>query len=223
MKHLLVLMIGLFSIALSSIASSSNEDNERHIKLLLRVDGLRSTFNCCFGSGPYPEECEEIIPEIPVTDEGTSLHACHMHDVINLRTGGIIGEAIDATADIYSTDDADSGNLVGTGTTIFNLRRGTFAVRGTGNIQMLPSDVDTSNSVVLDGATVTHIAGIFAQQGDNNVVYGDGAFKDAEGTFSLFGALDLTNAADPIDPRASYNCNFDIDLKLHRRRADRNR
>ena len=166
-------------------------DDKKHVNLLWLINGTKNSYTC----------------EIPPTDLGTTEATCHDHDIINLKTGRIIGTATDATADVMPTSEG----LVGTGTTFFHLPQGSLVVRGTGTIQPV-----LHGNPQLDGHPVTHIAGIFPEPHDNNVLNGTGVFEGTEGTFVLLGALDLTNAAQG---QGSYHCLYDMDLKMDRKLA----
>lgn len=159
------------------------------VKYLWLLNGIRNTYDC----------------DIPPTDQGTTIATCHDHEIIDLKTGQILGMATDATADVSQVGSA----LVATGTTTFRLPQGTLIIRNSGVIQpMAPG----GGSPTLDRSPVTHIAGIFPNDPDeNNVVDGTGLFKNATGNFALLGALDLTNAAAG---RSKFHCVYFMDLKL---------
>lgn len=158
------------------------------LDMLLLINGIKNTYEC----------------SIPATDRGTVVATCHDHDVIDLRTNRIIGTAVDATADV----DSVSTGFVGTGTTFFYLKNGSFVVRGRGTIQPI-----LHGAPVMNGSPVTHIAGIFPEAGDNHVLSGSGVYRNASGTFSLLGALDLTRSAEG---QSAFNCIYLINLDLNR-------
>jgi len=166
---------------------SVNKNTER-LEMLLLINGIKNTYECA----------------IPGTDRGTVTATCHDHDVIDLKTNRIIGSAVDATADV---DQIDAG-LVATGTTFFKLKNGSFVIRARGTIQPV-----LYGDPVLNGSPVTHIAGIFPQAGDNHVLSGTGVYKNATGTFSLLGAIDLSNSAEG---QAAFNCIYKINLTLNK-------
>ena len=163
------------------------DKHTQRLEMLLLLNGIKNTYEC----------------DIPTTDRGTVLATCHDHDVIDLKTNKIIGTAVDATADV---DAVDSG-FVATGTTFFHLKNGSFVVRGRGSIQPI-----LEGAPVLAGSPVTHIAGIFPEVGDNHVLSGTGVYQNATGTFSLLGALDLTNSANG---QSAFNCVYTINLTLN--------
>lgn len=155
--------------------------------MLLLLTGIRRSYEC----------------EVPVTDRGSTTASCHDHEVIDLKTNKIIGYATDATIDVDQVGDG----LVGTGTTFFYLNEGTFVVRGRGSIQPV-----LYGDPIHNGSPATHIAGIFPDNGDDNILTseGSGKFEGATGTFSLLGALDLTDAASGI---SAYYCVYIIDME----------
>ena len=155
--------------------------------MLLLLGGIRRSYEC----------------EVPATDRGTTKASCHDHEVIDMKTNKIIGHAVDATTDMETVD----GGLVGTGTTFFYLKDGSFVVRGRGTIQPV-----LHGDPIHSGSQVTHIAGIFPDNGEDNIMTseGTGKYEDATGTFSLLGALDLSNAGEGI---ASYYCVYVIDME----------
>lgn len=181
-----------FARSEGSEGRSIGRDDEftRRVEFLWLLDGIRNTYEC----------------EIPVTDMGTTVATCHEHEIIDLRTNKIIGTAVDATADV----DVVGDGLVGTGTTTFYLPQGTLVIRGRGTIQPI-----LEGEPVLNRGSVTHIAGIFPNAGeDNNVIDGTGVFEGAKGTFALLGALDLTNSDKG---QSQFHCVYFMDLELMRR------
>lgn len=169
--------------------ASATTEQERSFRstMILLLNGIRNSYQC----------------QIPATELGTVTASCHDHEVIDLATNRIVGWATDATADVTPTENG----LVGTGTTFFHLTHGDFVVRGTGSIQPV-----LYGSPVQSGSPVTHIAGIFPNNGENNVLseLGTGRYQGAEGTFTLLGALDMTNAAQG---QGAYHCMYFIYLE----------
>lgn len=193
------LMFMVMCLGLVTVASADRDDSYDHsdngeldtvqVKYLWLLNGIRNTYDC----------------EIPPTDQGTTIASCHDHEIIDLKTGEILGMATDATADLSQEGSA----FVATGTTTFRLPQGTLIIRNRGVIQpMAPG----GGSPTLDRSPVTHIAGIFPNDPEeNNVIGGTGLFKKAKGNFALLGALDLTNAAGG---QSKFHCVYFIDLKL---------
>ncbi len=192
MKTFTTFFLVFIGIGVANTAASSEHSHpyvERE-QMLLLLNGTRTSFEC----------------DIPATDRGTVVAMCHNHEVIDLKTNKIIGTATDATADV----DEVNGGLVGTGTTFFHLKNGSFVVRGRGTIQPLL----VGNAPVIAGNPVTHIAGIFPEQGETNILteLGSGKYKDATGTYILLGGIDLSKSDEGI---STYHCIYEIDLDLN--------
>ena len=163
-----------------------------NVRYLWLLNGIRNTYEC----------------EIPPTDQGTTVANCHDHEIIDLKSGEILGMATDATADATMEGTA----IVATGTTTFRLPQGTLIIRNRGVIQPMTPGGGTPT---YERSPVTHIAGIFPDDPDeNNVIGGTGIFRNATGNFALLGALDLTNSASG---QAKFHCVYFMDLKLDRR------
>lgn len=188
-RKTIAILTGILLSAAGTAQVQAQSDPERTFRstMMFLVNGIRDSYPC----------------DIPMTDEGTTTATCHDHEVIDLKTNRIIGTATDATADVVEVD----GGLVGTGTTTFRLDSGTFVVRGRGSIQPVLHGSPTQS-----GWPVTNIAGIFPENGENNVLseHGTGRYRDAEGTFTLLGALDMTNSASG---QGAYHCVYFIYLE----------
>lgn len=116
-----------------------------------------------------------------------------IHDI---KTGDVIGDVTDC-AEV--TPVANDGFEV-IGTTFFYFPGGTVVTRVTTTVQP-----------VLHGSPdYTHITGAIPQAGDNNVIYGDGKFKNAEGPVRLSGAVDLTNFL--ATGEITIDCLFTLDI-----------
>ena len=85
-----------------------------------------------------------------------------------------------------------------TGTTFFFFPGGTVVTQGRTTVQ------PTTHG----SADFTHITGAIPQPGDNNVVYGDGKFKNASGPVRLSGAVNLVN----FPAQAAFDCVFILDV-----------
>lgn len=175
-------------------------ENYREVNHLWLIGGTQDIFEC----------------EIPPTDRGSTKADCHNHNLIDLTTDRVIGTVLDATTDV----DADGEALVATGTTTFTITgQGTLTIRGRGTIQPVkfgtPEFKWISRGLPNQPATpISHIAGIFPNPGENMILSGTGIYEGAQGTFALFGALDLSQSAQG---RATFNCIYKIDLKIPRR------
>ena len=178
----------IFSIMATAVFADHKEKEYEYVQYLWLLDGLKNTYEC----------------DVPETEIGSTIANCHDHKVIDLKTNKIIGIATDATTDVETVGDG----LVATGTTFFHLPEGNLVIRGRGTIQPM-----LEGEPKLNGAPVTHIAGIFPEDGENNVIDGTGVFRNATGTFGLLGALDLTNAAEG---QAQFNCVYFLNLRLEK-------
>lgn len=158
--------------------------------------------------------------DVPPTDLGTTTADCHHHDIVDLRTGKVIGSAIDS-----STDAELVGNqIVVTGTTFFSIEKGPFkgaklTLRGRGaiaphpipNVELAFAGID----LPVDKVPITHFAAITPIKGvDNNVLEASGKLRGAQGTFALWGQLDLSQ----LPNNGAFNCIYNIQLDLPRRR-----
>jgi hypothetical protein len=134
---------------------------------------------------------DALFTEFGLTPEGA---LCYDLDLVDVKTGNVIGSAADCLTNI---------NLIGsgvalTGTTFFFFPGGTVVSRGLTTVQP-----------VLHGSPdFTHITGAIPQPGDNNVVYGDGKFKNASGPVRLSGAVNLNNFPN----QATFDCVFILDV-----------
>ena len=119
---------------------------------------------------------------------------CYDVDLVDVKSGDVIGSATDCLTDISPVGDG----VALTGTTFFFFPGGTVVTRGLTTVQ------PTTHG----SAGFTHITGAIPQAGDNNVVYGDGKFKNASGPVRLSGAVDLTNFPE----QAIFDCVFILDV-----------
>jgi len=119
---------------------------------------------------------------------------CYDLDLVDVKSGNVIGSAADCLTNI---SPVGSGVAL-TGTTFFFFPGGTVVTRGLTTVQ------PTTHG----SADFTHITGAIPQPGDNNVVYGDGKFKNASGPVRLSGAVNLGNFPD----QATFDCVFILDI-----------
>lgn len=156
---------------------------------------------------------ENFACDVPVTASGSTTADCHYHDVIDLRSGDVVGTAIDSSTDPQVVGDRT--HLIGT--TFFTINagpvRGTLVMRALGVIA--PLGIDNTSfafqgvNVDLLPAPVSHFAAIPAQAGANNVLNATGDFAGAAGRVALFGQLGLTQPGI-----GAYNCLFHLQLEL---------
>jgi hypothetical protein len=139
-----------------------------------------------FGLTPPPEDVEDVQP------------LCFDLDLIDAKTGNVIGTASDCLSVIKSSV-SDNGIML-TGTTFFFFPGGTLVSQGKTTIQpVLHGSVD-----------FTHITGAVPSPGDESVVYGDGKFKNASGPVRLSGAVNLSKLDS--DGKITFDCVFIINI-----------
>lgn len=120
---------------------------------------------------------------------------CFDMDLIDAKTGNVIGSGSDCLSSI-DPSTSDNGMSL-TATTFFFFPGGTLISRGQVTVQP-----------VLDGSTgFTHITG--AMPSEDNVVYGDGKFKNAAGSVRLSGAVNLMGFLSGV---IIFDCVFVIDV-----------
>jgi hypothetical protein len=123
---------------------------------------------------------------------------CFDMDLVDAKTGNVIGRGSDCLSDV--AESGDGGGSMLTATTFFYFPGGTLVSRGRVTVQP-----------VLTGSTeFTHITGAVPSAYDNNVIYGDGKFKKAYGSVRLSGAVNLTDL--PTKGLAVFDCVFVIDV-----------
>ena len=128
--------------------------------------------------------------------------SCFDLDLVDIKTGNVIGEASDCLSDITASG-TDDGTML-TGTTFFFFPGGTVISQGLTTVQPL-----------LHGSpSFTHITGAIPDSTDNGVIYGDGKFRNAEGPVRLSGAVNLSSWGGPeTGTPISFDCMFILDLK----------
>ncbi|MFT5502106.1 MAG: hypothetical protein ACI88G_002248 [Woeseiaceae bacterium] len=134
---------------------------------------------------------DTLFENFDLTPEGA---LCYDLDVVDVKSGDVIGSAADCLTNISPVDDG----VALTGTTFFFFLGGTVVTRGLTTVQ------PTTHG----SADFTHITGAIPQPGDNNVIYGDGKFKNASGSARLSGAVNLSN----FPAQAVFDCVFILDL-----------
>ena len=118
---------------------------------------------------------------------------CFDLDIVDVKSGNVIGAAADCLSDI----DVVGDGVALTGTTFFFFHGGTVVTRGLTTVQ----------ATTHGSADFTHITGAIPQAGDNNVLYGDGKFKNASGPVRLSGAVNLD-----VPDQATFDCVFILDI-----------
>lgn len=123
---------------------------------------------------------------------------CFNVDLVDVKTGRVIGSAIDCLSSI-SSSISDNGLML-TGTTFFFFPGGTLISQGLTTVQ----------PVLHGSSSFTHITGAIPSAGDNSVIWGDGKFKNAAGPVRLSGAVDLSQLDS--DGLITFDCVFIIDI-----------
>lgn len=123
---------------------------------------------------------------------------CFEMDLIDAKTGNVIGNGSDCLSGI-TPSDSDNGMSL-TATTFFHFPGGTLISRGQVTVQP-----------VLDGSEgYTHVTGAVPPPTANNVIYGDRKFKKAAGSVRLSGLVNL--AALASEGMITFDCVFIIDI-----------
>ena len=172
---------GLWSFALALLvwggtASAAGLSNN----IAVRLVGTDDVFNG-----------DSLFADFGLAPEGA---LCYDLDIVDVKTGDVIGSAADCLTDINGVGDG----VALTGTTFFFFPGGTVVTRGLTTVQ------PTTHG----SADFTHITGAIPQPGDNNVIYGDGKFKNASGPVRLSGAVNLTN----FPAQAVFDCVFILNV-----------
>ena len=127
---------------------------------------------------------------------------CFDMDLIDARTGRVIGSGSDCLSEITQFDN---GAMSLTATSFFHFRHGTLVSQGLVTVQPKLHGLDE----------FTHVTGAAPPPYENNVIYADGKFKNAEGSVRLSGLVNLSRLESNyiID----FDCVFIIDIKKKRR------
>lgn len=135
---------------------------------------------------------DDLFNEFGIPKTGEAL--CYDLDLVDAKTGNVIGSAADCLTNLNNV----STGVALTGTTFFFFPGGTVVSQGMTTVQP-----------ILHGSPdFTHITGAIPQPGDNNVVYGDGKFKNASGPVRLSGTVNLMN----FPTQATFDCLFILDI-----------
>ncbi len=141
-----------------------------------------------------------FLMDIPETPGGATQGLCYDLAMVDVKTGKVIGNALDCLADIGA---GEKSGVILTGTTFFNFPGGQLVSRGRTTVQELN-----------EPATIfTHITGAIPAPGSNQVLSGTRRFKKASGTVRLSGTVDLTNFTGQDGDPITFDCIFEINLK----------
>ena len=123
---------------------------------------------------------------------------CWDFDMVDIKTGDVIGYATDCGAIIEVVGEGWKVE----GTTIFHFPGGTVASR-----------VLTTVQPVTHGSPLfTHITGAVPLEGTNNVIYGDGKFQSANGTVRFSGTGDFSQMNPLSGGVINIDCIFTLDI-----------
>jgi hypothetical protein len=128
-----------------------------------------------------------------------NLVACFDMDLVDAKTGNVIGSGTDCLSGVTQipTDNGLAMSL--TATSFFHFPGGTLVSQGAVTVQ--PK---------LHGLTdYSHVVGAAPSPTENNVIYGDGKFKNAAGSVRLSGLVNLANFGSGI---ILFDCLFIIDI-----------
>jgi hypothetical protein len=123
---------------------------------------------------------------------------CFNLDLVDAKSGKVIGVAADCLSDINESVSDDG--LMLTGTTFFFFKSGTLISQGLTTVQ--PKLHGSDN--------FTHITGAIPSPDDDSVIYGDGKFKKASGPVRLSGAVNLSKLDS--EGKITFDCVFIIDV-----------
>ena len=123
---------------------------------------------------------------------------CFDLDLVDAKTGNVIGAASDCLSSVNPNSDFSSIML--TGTTFFFFPGGTLVSQGLTTVQ----------EVLHGSSDFTHITGAIPSPSDDSVIYGDGKFKNAAGPVRLSGAVNLSKLL--TDGEITFDCIFIIDI-----------
>ncbi|MEM8528142.1 MAG: hypothetical protein AAGG68_26095 [Bacteroidota bacterium] len=165
------------------------------------------TFNCVFVIPAMidPTEVDEnkMVLRLVGTDVGETRTVeglegnCFDVDLYDVRSGQKIGTATDCLSNVNEVGEG----LALTGTAIFNLPGGQILSRAATSVQ--PKTHGSNDK--------THITGAIPNEGENNILSGDGKYADAKGSVRLSGAVDMSNVMS--DNEISFDCLFLLELE----------
>ena len=127
---------------------------------------------------------------------------CFDMDLVDAKTGRVIGSGSDCLSAIKQFEN---GGMSLTATSFFHFRSGTLVSQGLVTVQPKLHGLDE----------FTHVTGAAPSPSENNVIYGDGRFKDASGSVRLSGLVNLSRLGSGY---IDFDCVFIIDVwhKRHR-------
>jgi hypothetical protein len=182
MKTIRSITLSALFLALSTTVSAAGLGNN----IAVRLVGTNSPL--------LVVEAGALFEEFGIEPDPSAL--CYPLDLVDVKTGKVIGDAVDCLTNI--DDETYAPGVALTGTTFFNFKSGTVVTQGLTTVQPIlhvPNDF-------------THITGAIPSPGDNNVIYGDRKFHGVSGTARLSGAVNLTG----FPGSATFDCVFILDF-----------
>jgi len=169
-------------VALFSASGANAAGIGNNIVVLLAGEGLAD------GSGNQFTQLGLVAPEGVL---------CFDIDLVDAKTGRVIGSGSDCLSDIIPSDN---GGMSLTATSFFHFHGGTLVSQGLVSVQPKFHGLEE----------YTHVVGAAPAPFENNVIYGDGKFKDAEGSVRLSGLVNLSRLG--TTGHIDFDCVFIIDL-----------
>ena len=178
--NMLLRMIGLVLIIIGNTAIAAGPGNN----IAIRLVGSQASFSSNL-----------VFPQYGIAGQEAF---CWDFDMVDIKTGDVIGYATDCGAIIEVVGEGWKVQ----GTTIFHFPGGTIASR-----------VSTTVQPVTHGSPLfTHITGAVPLEGTNNVIYGDGKFQSANGTVRFSGTGDFSQMDPDFGGVINIDCIFTLSI-----------
>ena len=174
-----IFLVILVTLLSASGAGAAGLGN--NIVVLLTGEGLAD------GSGNQFTQLGLVAPEGVL---------CFDIDLVDVKTGDVIGSGSDCLSAI--TPSANGGMSL-TATSFFHFPGGTLVSQGLVTVQPKFHGLEA----------FTHVVGAAPSPSENNVIYGDGKFKDANGSVRLSGLVNLGRLGSGY---IDFDCVFIIDI-----------
>jgi hypothetical protein len=171
----------MFVVTLLSVSGANAAGIGNNIVVLLAGEGLAD------GSGNQFTQLGLVAPEGVL---------CFDMDLVDAKTGDVIGSGSDCLSAITPSEN---GGMSLTATSFFHFPGGTLVSRGLVTVQPTLHGLDA----------FTHVTGAAPSPSENNVIYGDGKFKDAAGSVRLSGLVNLARLGSGY---IDFDCLFVIDI-----------
>jgi hypothetical protein len=168
-------------VTLLSVSGASAAGIGKNIVVLLAGEGLADA------SGNQFTQLGLVVPEGVL---------CFDIDLVDAKTGNVIGSGSDCLSAINQPDPT---RMSLTATSFFHFPGGTLVSRGLVSVQPKLHGLDE----------YTHVVGAAPAPSENNVIYGDGKFKDAAGSVRLSGLVNLSRLGSGY---INFDCMFIIDI-----------